>query len=77
MIECCGPGTVTGSPARADASAQAASIGSSPISRGVSAGPARKWRAAAAASEPTPIGTMTRSTERPSSCASSSAKIVP
>jgi hypothetical protein len=58
-------------PARADSSTQAAVIGSTPASSALPA----KWRAEAAASAPTPIGTIATSTAA-GACSSTSWKIV-
>src|SRR5215218_9578245 len=62
MIEWWGPGTVTIRPAWSERSTQAAASGSTPISRGGRPKLRRRQcRTAAAASPPTPTGTMTRS----------------
>ena len=77
MIERCAPGTVTGSPACAEASAQAASSGSSPISRGVSARPGAEVARGRGGQRADADRHDDEVDGRPSSCASSSAKIVP
>ena len=56
MTDGCGPGTSAGAPASIEASAQAAVAGSTPMIRA----PAKR-RTMAAANEPTPICTATRS----------------